>query len=277
MLSKEHLLEDLPPIVDANLMELKKAILGGNLVYTGENARNDFINKAHEFFTSSALYKLQNIETLPHIDIIMGCQHFIDGLLVKYGINGVQILENDYGYYKRLSPEISFAKVAELEYSKPLLMSAPTPGYLDLRPNFDEILNECQEKEIPVHLDACWLGASKDIEIDLSHPAIYSIGMSLSKGQGFDWNRIGLRWSRMHDDHDNICLMNDNGMIPEQLMANGILAIDNIPIDYLWNTYSDRHQEVCQELKLRPTKMIHVAQSLDRSKLFGLRDILTQG
>jgi len=275
MLTKK-LLTDLPPIVDNHLNTLKNKILNGEIVYKGRNARDEFIDKAHTFFTSSNLYHLHNIESFPHIDIIMGCQHFIDGILVKHGINGVQILENDYGYYKRLNPSIIFAKEGQLENKKPLLMSAPTPGYLDLRPNFDKILTECQEKEIPVHLDACWLGASKDIEIDLSHPAIYSIGMSFSKGQGFDWNRIGLRWSRMHDDHDNICLMNDNSMIPEQLIANGILAIDNIPIDYLWNTYGDRHQKVCQELKLRPTKMIHVAQSLDRSKLFGLKDILTQ-
>lgn len=275
MLTKEQLLTDLPPLFDSKFADLKTAIRNGNLVHTGPNIHQEFIEQAHVFFTSSKLYQLHNIDSLPHIDIIMGCQHFIDGVLVKHGIDGVQILENDYGYYKRLSPNISFARIGELELNKPLLMSAPTPGYVDLRPEFNSILDECLDKNIKVHLDSCWLGASRDIEIDLSHPAIHSLGMSLSKGQGFDWNRVGLRWSRYHDSHDNICLMNNHGMIPEQLVANGIVAIKNIPIDYLWNTYGQQHYDICQELKLRPTKIIHVAQSLDRSELFGLKNILT--
>lgn len=271
MWSKQQLITDrLPPIFDEKLQQLQHQIINGQLSDTAADPYTRFQTAAADFFTSSQRYQLQGIEQFLHHDTIMGCNHFIDNLIMQHGVSGLQIFEHDYKYYQRLCPAITFAQVNKLIPGKPVLIAAPIPGYLDLHPQWTEIVAECEDKNIPMHLDASWLGAATDIVLDLRSPAIRSVCMSLSKGLGMHWNRVGLRWSRDHDATDSISIYNQFDMIPESLVRNGMVAMSQVDPDYLWNTYGDRHREICRTLKLRPSKIIHAARSLDRTQLFGL-------
>ena len=271
MWSKEQLiLNGLPPVSDAKLQKLQRLIVNGELRDTAADPYTRFQTAAASFFTSSQRYQLQGIEQFVHHDVTMGCNHFIDNLIMRHGISGLQIFEHDYKYYQRLCPDITFAQVNKLIPGKPVLIAAPIPGYLDLHPQWAEIVSECENKNIPMHLDASWMGAATDIKLDLGSPAIRSVCMSLSKGLGMHWNRVGLRWSRDQDPTDSISILNRFRMIPESLVRNGIVAMSQIEPDYLWSTYGDRHKEICQALWIRPSKIIHAARSLDRTKLYGL-------
>lgn len=275
MWSKQQLILDgLPPIVDAKLQQLHDQIVNGTLCDTSADPYTRFQTDAVEFFTSSQQYRLQGIEQFVHHDIIMGCNHFIDNLIMQHGISGLQIFEHDYKYYQRLCPTMSFAQVGRLATDKPVLIAAPVPGYLDLHPRWTEIVAECENKDIPIHVDASWLGAATDINLDLRSPAIRSVCMSLSKGLGLQWNRVGLRWSREPIQNDSISIYNRFKMIPESLVRNGITAMSQVEPDYLWNTYGDLHREICRTLKLRPSKIVHAAQSLDRTQLYGLANMM---
>jgi hypothetical protein len=271
MWSKQQLITDrLPPIFDEKLQQLQHQIINGQLSDTASDPYTRFRTAAADFFISSQRYQLQGIEQFAHHDTVMGCNHFIDNLIMQHGVSGLQIFEHDYKYYQRLCPGITFAQVNKLIPNKPVLIAAPIPGYLDLHPQWTEIVAECEDKSIPMHLDASWLGAATDIVLDLTSPAIRSVCMSLSKGLGMHWNRVGLRWSRDHDATDSISIYNQFDMIPESLVRNGIVAMSQVEPDYLWNTYGDRHREICRTLKLRPSKIIHAARSLDRTQLYGL-------
>lgn len=277
MWSKEQLITDrLPPVFDKKLQQLQHQIINGQLSDTAADPYTRFRTAAAKFFTSSQRYQLQGIEQFVHHDIIMGCNHFIDNLIMQHGVSGLQIFEHDYKYYQRLCPGITFAQVNKLIPGKPVLIAAPIPGYLDLHPQWAEIVAECENKNIPMHLDASWLGAATDIVLDLESPAIRSVCMSLSKGLGMHWNRVGLRWSRDQDPTDSISIYNRFDMIPESLVRNGMVAMSQVEPDYLWNTYGDRHREICRALKLRPSKIIHAARSLDRTQLYGLADFFVE-
>lgn len=277
MWSKEQLITDrLPPVFDKKLQQLQHQIINGQLSDTASDPYTRFRTAAAKFFTSSQRYQLQGIEQFVHHDITMGCNHFIDNLIMQHGVSGLQIFEHDYKYYQRLCPGITFAQVNKLIPGKPVLIAAPIPGYLDLHPQWAEIVAECENKNIPMHLDASWLGAATDIVLDLGSPAIRSVCMSLSKGLGMHWNRVGLRWSRDQDPTDSISIYNRFDMIPESLVRNGMVAMSQVEPDYLWNTYGDRHREICRALKLRPSKIIHAARSLDRTQLYGLADFFVE-
>jgi hypothetical protein len=276
MYSKDLLITDnLPPLVDKTLEALKLDILNGTVTDSLPDPYSRFIAQAQQFFTSSKRNSLIGLDQFGQIDIVMGCQHFIDSLIIKHGLDGLQIFEHDYRYYQRLLPNITYAQVGKLDPNKPVLIAAPFPGYLNLHPQWADILQECEQKQIPVHIDAAWLGSATDIHIDFSHPAISSVAMSLSKGLGMSWNRVGLRWSKQFDSTDNVCIMNKFGMLPEMLVRNGLIAINTIPIDYLWDTYESQHYDICRSLKLRPTKIIQVAHSIDRSRLYGLANLIS--
>ena len=271
MWSKQQLILDrLPPVFDARLQQLQQDIISGKALDVDPDPYTRFRCDAMSYFTASRRYQLQGIDQFGYQDIIIGCNHFIDNLVMKHGVEGLQIFEHDYKYYQRMCPGISFARVGKLVLGKPVLIAAPIPGYLDLHPQWSEIVKECEIKNIPMHLDASWMGAATDIDLDLRSRAIRSVCMSLSKGQGMHWNRVGLRWSRDHDETDSISIYNQFRMIPECLVRNGIVAMSQVEPDYLWNTYGDQHRAICRVLKLRPSKIIHAARSLDRTQLYGL-------
>jgi len=276
MFSKENLITDsLPPIFDHRLSKLKEDISVNTVSISDLYER--YIYQAKIYFNSSKRNKLIGLVQLPHVDAIIGCTHFIDNLLLKYSISGLQIFQHDYTYYKRLDPQISYAKVGQLVSGKPILIAAPFPGYLGLHPQWNDILEESLIKNIDIHIDGCWLGAANQIEIDLTHPAIKSIGLSFSKSLGFHWNRIGLRFSKIKDDTDSISIHNRFNMVPEYLMRNAIIAMEELPIDYLWDTYETIHLDICRKLYLRPSNIIYAAHSIDRKHLYGLKKLIEQG
>jgi hypothetical protein len=65
-------------------------------------------------------------------------------------------------------------------------------------------------------------------------------------------------------------------MISEVAMRVGITAMQQIPVDYLWNTFGADYHDLCRELRLRPTKIIHAVMSLDRRTLYGVAETLVK-
>lgn len=239
-------------------------------------AHQAWLRDAPSWFGASSLNQISGLGAFPVIEACMGVNHFIDNLVQQHGIRGIQVLEHDYTYYWRLDPDLVPSQPGNLEPGRPLLISMPFAGYYDTHPRMQEILDECVQKNIPVHVDSAWLTAARDIVFDYDHPAIHSVAMSLSKGMDLWWNRIGIRWSRQPNPQDSITIFNQFKMIPASLMHIGLYHIHRVPPDHLWNLYNQRYNDICKTLYLRPTRFVHVAQSMDRTKLFGLKNLLEQ-
>jgi hypothetical protein len=100
--------------------------------------------------------------------------------------------------------------------------------------------------------------------------------MSLSKAYGMGWNRIGLRWSKQYDDYDSITIMNKANMIHKLSYQIGCFYLDNFSLDHLVNKYKAQYDVICKDLKLRPSNIIHAAFSIDRSQLYGVKELLVK-
>lgn len=236
--------------------------------------RDIFIEQAKDWFENSAINNVTGFDHFPVVDVIQGCTQFFESVILKYGWNGFQILPNDYAYYSLMGKYGT--EIGELEPNKPLLLSLPHHSSGGLRPEWPEILKECEEKNIDIHIDMAWMVKSKDITLDLNHPCIKSFGMSLSK-LSMEWNRIGLRWSRQQE-MDSITIFNHyyKGAVNVGAMACGSFIMRNLDRDYAWNTYSDLNNEICQEFDLEPTKFVHVARSKESGRIVGIGRLLTK-
>jgi hypothetical protein len=121
-----------------------------------------------------------------------------------------------------------------------------------------EILDEARDKGISVHVDGAWFTCCRAIDFDVSHPSIQSVAISLSKGLGLGWNRVGLRWTK-DKTADAITIMNDFNMNLRAPTMIGLHFLRNIAPDYLWNTYSNTYYKICNDFDLTPTKSIYIA------------------
>jgi len=243
------------PLSDNRIEQTIQDILNGKIDKTiTDKVYSDFKTEMQQHIVSSTLNQITGLETFNRIDIINGCTQFIDNLYIA---GPVQTLSNDYRYHQRLGRAF-FTEVGDLMPEVPLIIAMPFPQCGSKHIQMDEILDECHVKNIPVHIDGAWVTCCRDIHFDLTHYAIQSVGISLSKGLGLGWNRIGLRWTKQYKQ-DSITIMNDYHMNNRVLSMIGLHFIRNFPIDYLWNTYSDLYYKICNDFNLSPTKSIYLA------------------
>jgi hypothetical protein len=172
-----------------------------------------------------------------------------------------QILVGDYRYHDRLGNWGT--RPGLLKENIPLVIAMPFPSTGAVYTQMEEVLDEAQDKGISVHVDGAWLTCCRGINFDLSHPSIKSVAISLSKGLGLGWNRIGLRWTRQTAP-DSVTIMNDFNMNLRAPAMIGLHFIRRLQPDYLWSKYGDIYNQVCKDFGLTPTQSIYLALRNDQ-------------
>lgn len=270
MYNKKLLITDsLPPLNDKEFDDLRSQI---KVPDCRSINLDDFKSKAVKHFSNTTVNNLSGFESFPQHDITVGCQQYIDNLISKKGIKGLQIFKHDYHYYQKIDPMIEYVTVDTLRSDKPLIIALPFPGHLGTHRSMEEILDVCNKKNIDVHLDCAWLVSAFDITFDFNQPCVKSFAMSFSKAYSLHWNKVAIRWSRQVDQHDGITILNKSGSISRLSLYVANEYMDRFSIDHLCKKNMKKYYDVCKELKLRPSNIIHACFSIDRSKLYGLKN-----
>jgi len=253
---KQFLEIDRPqPLSDIKTEILIKEVLGGGIDKDiSDNLFTNFIDHITNYITKSDINQFSGLEVFPNKDIILGCTHFIDNLYMQ---GPCQTILNDYKYHERLQLG-QINEVGHLVKNVPLILSLPFPATGDIHPKIDAILSESLEKNIDVHIDGAWLLAAKNINFNFAHPAIKSIGVSLSKGLSLGWNRIGIRFRKIKYN-DSISIMNQYNMTNKSLIIVGLHYLKNLARDYFWKKYETTYYKICTDFDLKPTNTIHIA------------------
>lgn len=242
------------PLSDNKIESLISDVLSGGLDKDISDAVYDnFKLEVEKWIISSPFNMLSGLDSFTRKDIIIGCTQFIDTIYMQ---GPVQVIKGDYRYHDRLGNWGT--EPGLLKEDVPLIIAMPFPSTGNIHYNMKDMLNECVEKNIPVHIDGAWISCCRDIEFNFDHPAIKSVGISLSKGLGLGWNRIGVRWTK-ETQSDAITIMNDFNMNNRALVMIGLHFIRNLPSDYLWLTHGDRYYKICRDFNLMPTHSIYLA------------------
>lgn len=222
----------------------------------------DFISAFENSIKENQSIKISGLDKFLYKDVIIGCQHFLDNLIIEHGLENLQFFEGGYGYFKKLNPNLQHATLETLQVGKPLVLEYPFPKYQGEHPQYKEIIKSCNEKNVDVYLDCAWLPISWELDLDLNQPCIKGLAISLSKGYGLHWNRIGVRWQK-NQKKDSIFLQNEYRMISYSNLIIGKFYLDRLPIDYLVQKYKKKYISICKEFNLLPGNTIMVARSLN--------------
>jgi hypothetical protein len=220
-----------------------------------EVSREEFKTAADAWFKSSKLNTLYGWEHFDQIDITTGNTQYIESFFIRYGKDNFQIIENEYAYYGLMGKY--GVKVEDLKPNMPLIVTLPHYGYGGMRPEWNQLLQICEDRNIDIHIDFAWLPLASGLVIDLSHPRIQSFAMSLSKF-AMTWNKVGLRWSRQRT-MDSITIMNHYyGPINSNKFSCGMHMINTFTRDHLWNKYGTYYNDLCTSLGTTPTNLLTI-------------------
>ena len=264
---REELLTDkLIHIEDTKIKQVKQDWLHSD--YTGDVTLTEVTEKAAEWLLSSKRNSVNGIENFAKSDVIYGCTDYINNFLMKE--KQYQIIKDDYSYYKLLGK--SENAVGELEPNVPVIVSLPNWHHGNSRPDWQDFLQECETKNINIHIDAAWYTAANGMQLDVDHPNIKTIAFSLTK-TGFQWNKFGIRFSRQKTI-DSITVRNASGWVNLNTINCANFVMDNIHIDHAWDTHEDHYKQICHELDLEQADFIHVAKK--NGKPIGVANILNR-
>lgn len=241
------------PLIDGYLELLTNNVLSGQ--FKSEYIEySDFITECSNYIGSTQINSLIGLDKFNRKDIIIGCTQYIDNLYMQ---GPVQTITGDYRYHNRLGLS-TINDVGNLIPNVPLIIAMPFPSTGDIHISMEEILDECVKKDIPVHIDGAWIGCCRNIVFDFNHSSIKSVGISLSKGLGLGWNRVGIRYT-VEPVQDSISIMNDFNMNNRALITIAKYFIDNVRPDYLWWKHNINYSKICRDFNLTETNCIYLA------------------
>lgn len=232
-----------------------------------------FLHTINDWIQQHTRVKYVGLNTFARHDAILGTTHALDELHHLHG-NNITVYQGEYKYHRRLT-EFTVNEITHWDQLKPgnvFVASYPSCITTNYLPEFDKLLDHCYKHSIPVHIDGAWFGQCRNFELDVSHPAIHSVFVSLSKALGLGSQRIGIRYSRERVNGP-IAIMNDYNYCNVSDMWLGVNFMEHFGVDYWWRNYEDLYIKVCKDFNLEESDSIHVGwvNDDDHRHQFGIR------
>ena len=232
-----------------------------------------FLDTTDQWIHSHNKVKYAGLNTFKRRDAILGTTQQLDELHSLHG-NKIAVYYGEYKYHRRLTDGNvkQIAHYSELVVGDVFVASYPSCITTRYLPEFDKLLDHCYNNSIPVHIDGAWFGQCRNFELDVTHPAIQSVSVSLSKAFGLGSQRIGIRYTRERVNGP-IAIMNDFDYCNVSDMWLGVESIQHFGTDYWWNNYGELYSKVCRDFNLEETDSIHVGWIVEENKRhqFGVR------
>ena len=232
-----------------------------------------FLERIDDWIRSHQLIRYRGLDSFKRRDAIIGTTHQLDELHMLHGKN-IATFDGEYKYHRRLTDfnVKSVSDRSQLVNGDVLVISYPSCITAGSIPGFDETLEHCLTNGIPVHIDGAWFGQCRNVDIDLSHPAIHSVSVSLSKALGMGSQRIGIRYTRDRVDGP-ISIMNDFAYANVSDMWIGVSMMDKFGVDFWWSNFSQLYSKVCRDFGLQEADSIHIGwhKVYDRRNQLGVR------
>lgn len=250
--------ERIPPMIVGKLIGERSRLDVASYPQDSYKYTTEFLKIIDRWIQNHQYNNFVGFDSFNYKEAILGCTQQLDELHYKHQ-NNLKILEGEYAYHWRLNPSIERVKeIDQLKTGDVLVVSYPFVGTTGNIENITEILDHCTNLSIPVHIDGAWFAQCKEVDLDLSHPAIYSFSVSLSKAFFMGSQRIGIRYTKNKTDGP-VHIMNNYGYNNVSDMWIGTHMIQKFGIDFWWKNYNQEYYQVCKDFDLVPSNAINIA------------------
>ena len=172
----------------------------------------------------------------------------------------IAVFRGEFQYHACISKHQKFQPLVTAQDLRPnhaVIISLPFSDQGSEYPGFHDILNRCNQLDIPVCLDLAYWGIAKNIHIDLDqYPCVEQVTASLSKPFFvLENHRVGVRFSRQYLD-DGVNMQNEVNMQNLYSMSLGLHFMQKFSSDWNWAKYSSAYFETCKTLNLETTNTV---------------------
>lgn len=196
---------------------------------------------------------ISGLDKFPHVYVMNGNTHSLDVLFNRLG--KVAFKKDDYMYYSGWHKSVNreCIELEEPRYVDDIVFT--WPGYKNGDRTELDFARSCNAKRM--HLDCAYLGLVKPDNIDVSD--FETVSLSFSKMFSVPFNRIGLLFSKT--EIPELTLLNKLGYVnlAGVKLINHIMS--HLPLEYWWETYGEKIDEICKTNNLTSANSILFAYS----------------
>ena len=241
-------------ILDDNVLDhINKMKFNLKDIMYDENITNEFLDCYLRWIKSTELNSIKGLENFKYKCYSNGTTEAFDKFYLKHKNRRFRCFRGEYLYH-RLSwrnnhPNWLFADDACLEENDAVVISLPFANTGSKHKLHEAMLDICDEMNIPVMVDCCYLGISSGIDFNFNHDSIQEVVFSLSKTFPIAHTRIGMRLTR-EDDDDTLFVLNKNNYVNRLGPYIGKSLIENFGPDYIPTKYKKAQQIICKHFEI---------------------------
>ena len=223
---------------------------------------NELLRFESRFLSWLLTHKTNKISGLEQFeaDYSEGTTQAFDSFYTRHKTKRFRCFVGEYFYHLKVWQACDFdwawTDGNDLQSGDALILSVPFCDTVVKHNNLDYILDQCNQKNIPVLLDLCYYTISSGIVVDVSHQCVDTVTFSLSKAWPVGTARIGMRYTRpgIFDGqklHSSIGYNNNMGA------AIGNAVLDKYGPDWIVDQRIQRYPVICKVLDLTPTASVN--------------------
>jgi hypothetical protein len=242
------------PAIETTIKQALKTID----LYSADN-RSKFLEIYYDTIFCCKNNKLVGLNEYKYKTYVHGTTQAFDAFHLKHHRKKIRMLPGEFAYH-RISGRSYNLRYEELTEDKPLtsgdtfILSIPFSASCDIPENYEQLMQICCNKKIPVLLDFAYLGISKGININIEYECIQEICFSLSKAYfGSERFRIGMRMQRSFID-DPIDFANEFNMYNLAGGHIGIELLQKFPPSTIYETLEIHAEKLCNQYGYKRNK-----------------------
>lgn len=146
----------------------------------------------------------------------------------------------------------------EIRQNDVVLISVPFSDTGAVPNNLENLLQQCDDNNVPVMLDLAYINIAINLEVDLTHPCIEYVVSSLSKVFPVELYRIGIRMQRKKFEDQLYVINEDNYNYINVLSAFvGYKLMKTYTADFVYKKYRIKQLEMCKKLDVDPSPCVY--------------------
>jgi hypothetical protein len=233
---------------------------------------SDFENKWRDWLQSSS-YNKCSLDTMKHCGFTSGTTQSFSEFVARYNQCRIRVSRSDFVLTKILCNQynVSWKYIEEspLESNDALIISLPFSGNGSIYPEYDNLLDICDELDIPVFIDAAYFGISHGVTYDLKRPCIKDFSTSITKTFGCETIRSGVRFTKQLVDDAVTAPLLGPGLFDRVNAYITMQLLENFSHDKFISKYIDKSNNICKKYDLTSTNTITLAIINDSQYLRG--------
>ena len=219
---------------------------------------DSFLCKYDLWIKSSTLNKFIGLDNYKYKCYSLGTSEAFDKFYMKNAKRRFRCFKGEYMYHKlswRDKFEWDWLDDKPLSKTDAVVISLPFADTGDKHINYEQLLEQCCEINVPVLVDCAYFGICRDINFNLDYDCITDITFSLSKTFPVAYARIGMRCTKIDDDDSMFVYskVNYNNKIGAFL---GIKYFERFTPDYITEKYVDKQLNFCNTIGVNPSKTV---------------------